>query len=356
MVDDASLAPLTTLQLGGRARHLIDAADEATVVASLDWAAARGLPVFILGGGSNVVIADGGFDGLVVRMGLRGLRFENDGDRVLVHAAAGESWDVLVKDVVARGWAGMECLAGIPGLVGATPIQNVGAYGQEVADTIRGVRAIDRATGETVDIDTAACAFGYRDSLFKRRPDAYVVLGVTFALVPGGAPHVRYGELEAVLSLSAGLVGRAATIADVSETVRTLRRKKSMLIDDAEDANRRSVGSFFTNPVLGQTVAGGVVIRAIEIGAARGSADVPQFPVANGGVKLSAAWLIEHAGYRKAFRRGQVGISTNHALALVHHGGGRTTELLDLAHDIQEAVRAKFGVTLAFEPTLVGAR
>jgi UDP-N-acetylmuramate dehydrogenase len=357
--DHVSLARLTTLELGGPARHLIEVGDEASVSAALAWARARGLPVLVLGGGSNVVVADAGFDGVVLRIDLRGVRFRPDGDRVCVDAAAGEPWDALVRDAVARGLAGIECLAGIPGLVGATPIQNVGAYGQEVAETIRAVRALDRTSGRIVELAPDACRFGYRDSLFKQRPDAYLVLGVTFALTPAGAPTLRYRELVDEVAARARAepaphAPRTPTLAEVSETVRVLRARKSMIID-AADVNRRSVGSFFTNPVLAAADAAAVVARALTIGAARTEADVPRFPATEGRVKLSAGWLIEHAGFAKGYRRGPVGLSSHHALALVHHGGGSTAALLALAAEIRDAVAARFGVRLVPEPVLVGA-
>ncbi len=333
------------------ARHLVEATDEATVAAAVAWAKARDLPLFVLGGGSNVVIADAGFDGVVLRMGLRGRRFEREGDRVLAHVAAGESWDAFVHDAVGRGMAGIECLAGIPGSVGATPIQNVGAYGQEVSETIRAVRALDRVAGQIVELSATDCEFGYRDSVFKRRPDVYVLLGVTFALAPGGAPTIRYRELED--ALAERTAPGAPRVLDVSQMVRTLRRKKSMVID-ADDPNRRSVGSFFTNPVLAPDAAARVVARAIAVGAARTPSDVPQFLAAGGQVKLSAGWLVERAGFPKGLRRGAVGVSSNHALALVHHGGGTSAALLGLAREIKDAVAARFGVTLLPEPVLIG--
>src|SRR5450432_3831842 len=268
--DDVSLAPQTTLGLGGPARHLIVARDEETVVEAVAWAKAsgRGLELTVLGGGSNLVVADAGFEGVVLRVELRGVRVDEqtplaDG-RVRVAAAAGEPWDGLVDLAVERGLGGIECLAGIPGLVGATPIQNVGAYGQEVSDTIVEVRVLDRATGEIVGLSNHACEFGYRDSVFKRRPAAYVVLGVTFGLTPaaggaggdGRAALPRYRELAAYLREgarrdAAGAVAgdRDPTLAEVSRAVRALRRAKSMVLDPT-DPNRRSVGSFFTNPVI----------------------------------------------------------------------------------------------------------
>src|SRR5450432_1594747 len=299
--DDVSLAPQTTLGLGGPARHLIVARDEETVVAasSKEKASGRGLELTVLGGGSNLVVADAGFEGVVLRVELRGVRVDEqtplaDG-RVRVAAAAGEPWDGLVDLAVERGLGGIECLAGIPGLVGATPIQNVGAYGQEVSDTIVEVRVLDRATGEIVGLSNHACEFAYRDSVFKRRPAAYVVLGVTFGLTPAAG--------------GAGGDGRAA-----------LPRYREL--------------------------AAYLVTTASE---------VPQFPTASPGrVKLSAGWLIEKAGFTKGFRRGPVGLSSNHALALVHHGGGTTAELLTLAREIRDAVNATWGITLVPEPTLLG--
>jgi UDP-N-acetylmuramate dehydrogenase len=354
IADGVMLAPLTTLGLGGPARHLVEARDEETVVAAVRWAAERGLPLCVLGGGSNVLFGDGGFDGLVLRIATRGLRFQPDGAEVLVHAAAGEPWDPLVSEAVARDLGGIECLAGIPGLVGATPIQNVGAYGQEVAATIRAVRALDRATGEVVVMSADDCEFEYRDSRFKRHSDRHVVLEVTFALDPGAAPEVRYRELGDALAARAGAGAGAADLGVVAATVRALRRRKSMLLDDASDPNRRSAGSFFLNPVMSTAEAEAVAARAVESGAARSPAEIPRFPAGTDRVKLSAAWLVEGAGFPKGSRRGAVGVSSRHALALVHHGGGRSADLLALARDIRAAVAARFGVTLVPEPVLVG--
>jgi UDP-N-acetylmuramate dehydrogenase len=346
IADDVPLGPLTTLELGGRARHLAEAADEASLAAALAWADARRLPVLVLGGGSNVVIADAGFDGLVVRVAARGRHFAAAaGGEVRVTAQAGEPWDELVADTVARGLAGLECLSGIPGLAGATPIQNVGAYGQEVADTIRAVRAIERGTGRAVEVAPEACGFSYRDSAFKHDPDRHVITAVTFGLRPDASPTLRYRELEAALQAAGARGGGAPTLADVRAAVLALRRGKSMVID-AADPNRRSAGSFFTNPIVTQAEAA----RAAAVAPAD---EMPRWP-AGDRVKLSAAWLIERAGFGKGLRRGPVGISTRHALALVHHGGGSAADLLALAREIRDGVRARFGVTLVPEPVLVG--
>jgi UDP-N-acetylmuramate dehydrogenase len=354
--DDVPLAPLTTLELGGNARHLVEAGDDDTVVEALRWAEARGLPALILGGGSNVVIADRGWDGLVIRVATHGRRFAespatSDGT-VTLTAAAGEPWDGVVADTVARGLAGLECLSGIPGLVGATPIQNVGAYGQEVADTIRSVTVVERASKRIAELAPAACAFAYRDSAFKHDPNRFVVLAVTFTLRPGGAPTLRYRELAEALE-KGGRAGPPPTLAGVRAAVLALRRKKSMLIVDG-DPNRRSVGSFFTNPIVGAAEADAVAARAVAAGLIATPAQMPRWPAPGGAVKLSAGWLIEHAGIRKGHRRGAVGVSTAHALALVNLGGGSTAALLELAREVGDAVHARFAMTLLPEPTMIG--
>lgn len=358
IADDVPLSPLTTLELGGPARHLAVIADEPALVEALRWAQARGEPVLVLGGGSNLVVADRGFDGLVVRMANRGISFADDGAVQRVQVAAGEPWDELVAESVRRGLAGIECLSGIPGLVGATPIQNVGAYGQEVADSIRSVRVLDRETLGARDLAREICEFGYRDSVFKRQPDRWIVVGVTFELRPGGAPAIRYRELEQALAPAAATTAGTPTLAEVRDTVLRLRRAKSMVIDPA-DVNRRSVGSFFMNPLVPAAEARRLIESWRAQGLVAAAEAVPQFAApptpaepARDRVKLSAAWLIERAGFSKGFRRGAVGISTRHALALVHHGGGTTTELLALADLIQGAVEQRLGVRLAREPVV----
>jgi UDP-N-acetylmuramate dehydrogenase len=339
--DGVPLAPFTTLELGGPARHFAEAGDAEAVGEALRWAEARQLPVAILGGGSNLVVSDAGFEGLVVRIAARGKRFDPATGEVT--AAAGEPWDQLVAEAVGRGLGGIECLSGIPGLVGATPIQNVGAYGQEVAETIRAVRVLERGTWQTRDLAPADCGFGYRDSAFKRDPGRFVVLAVTFALGPGAAPALRYREL------AESLAGHSApTLGDARATVLALRAGKSMLLT-AGDPNRRSAGSFFMNPIVDARQADEVTARAGTDGAR-----MPRWPVGDGRIKLSAGWLIERAGVAKGMRRGPVGVSSAHALALVHHGGGTTTALIALAQEIAEAVHTRFGVRLIPEPTFVG--
>jgi UDP-N-acetylmuramate dehydrogenase len=344
------LGPLTTLGVGGLARWLAEAEADADIGEALAFAGARGAPLFVLGGGSNLLVADRGLDALVLRVRLRGIEVQRAGDRVLVRAAAGEPWDALVARAVSEGWAGLECLSGIPGNVGATPIQNVGAYGQEVAETIVEVRAIDRATGAAWALNHARCGFGYRDSAFKRQDrDRYVITGVTFALRPGGAAAVRYPELRRAL----GDPAAAPPLSEVREAVLALRRSKSMVLD-AGDENRRSAGSFFMNPTLdaGAFAAARARIEAAEV-LGPGEA-VPAYPAGGGRVKLPAAWLIERAGFAKGTRHGRAGISTRHTLALVNRGGATAAEILELAGRVRRGVLERFGVALAPEPDLVG--
>ena len=336
------LAPYTTLGVGGPARWFVEAADEAAVREALGWARARGLPLRVLGGGSNVVVADAGVEGLVVRLVTRGVEAREAGGGVELTAAAGEPWDALVARAVAHGWAGIECLSGIPGLVGATPIQNVGAYGQEVSDTITAVRALDTRDGTLATLDPAACGFAYRDSRFRSgEPGRFVVLAVTFRLQPGGAPRVAYADVER--DLAARRVG-TPSLADVRESVLAIRRAKSMVLDPA-DPNRRSCGSFFTNPLVDAA-------DAARVARAAGEPGMPRWPQPDGRVKLSAAWLIERAGFARGLSEGPVGLSTRHALAVVAHEGARASDVLAFARRLAAAVEDRFGVRLTREPVL----
>ncbi|MBX7081123.1 MAG: UDP-N-acetylmuramate dehydrogenase [Nannocystaceae bacterium] len=347
---DVPLAPRTTLELGGRAQAFTVVRDEAALIEALAWADDRALPLVPLGGGSNVLVPDEGVAGLVVDIALHGIEQRRDGERVVWTAAAGEPWDAFVAQTVDAGCVGLECLSGIPGRVGATPIQNVGAYGQEVAQTITRVRVLDRRSAASTWVSAAACGFGYRDSRFKREPHAAIVVAVEFALVAGTRAQVRYPELVAALG------GRSeAPPHEVRAAVLALRAGKSMLIDPLDD-NRRSVGSFFTNPVVEAAVADAVVSRALAAGLVERAEQVPRWPQPGGAVKLAAAWLIERSGIHRGLRRGAVGVSTRHCLALVHHGGGTTAQLLALAEEIRHAVRAHFDVELALEPTCLPRR
>lgn len=339
---DVPLAPLTTLGLGGPARHFVRATDQETVIAALRWASERSAPVAILGGGSNLIVPDEGYHGLVVHMVLDGLIVEERGG---LRAEAGVPWERVVEASTGRGWAGLECLTGIPGFTGATPIQNVGAYGQEVAETIERVHVVRRDTLEAEALAPAACGFGYRDSVFKRDPSRFVVTAVDFRLRPGGPPAIRYAELEERL-------GQEATLDDVRRTVLDLRRCKSMVLDPS-DPNRRSAGSFFLNPVVSSDRADQLTREAMRKGWVSRPSEVPMYPLAEDRVKLAAAWLIERSGIDKGDRRGAFGVSTKHALALVHHGGGRTADLLAFADEIARRVEDRFGIALQREPRLL---
>lgn len=343
---DVPLAPRTTLELGGRARFFLEAARQSELLDALRWAAAQGVPAALLGGGSNVVVDDEGFPGLVVRVATRGIEVARSAQEIYLTAAAGEPWDKVVNLAVGEGWAGIECLSGIPGTTGATPIQNVGAYGQEVGQVLHSLRALDRSTWQVVTLTGAELQLGYRTSLLRRQPGRWAVLAVTLALRAGGAATVCYRELEELLQTG----GRDPGLARVRQAVLELRRGKSMLLTP-DDPNRRSVGSFFLNPVVTPAVAEDVARRAVDLGDLGHSAELPRFPSPEGLVKLPAAWLVERAGFPRGFRRGAVGLSSRHALALVHHGGGSAAELLALARDIVTAVEERFGVSLVPEPT-----
>jgi UDP-N-acetylmuramate dehydrogenase len=347
------LAPFTTLGIGGPARYLLEAEDEKELVTALAWAGEQALPVFVLGGGSNLLVADEGFAGLVVRVALRGVRWEDGDGTVGVRAAAGEPWDPLVAAAVERRLAGLECLSGIPGSVGATPIQNVGAYGQEVAETIVEVEALSRVDGTRRHFAAADCGFAYRDSIWKRSEhDRWVIVAVSYRLAAGGAPAVRYAELQRYLGESGHPQPDLAPpdLARVREAVLALRRRKGMVID-AGDPDTRSDGSFFVNPVIATTELPALLERVAAAGVA--VEGMPRFAAADG-VKLSAAWLIERAGFAKGYRHGSVGISSKHALALVNRGGGTAREMLELVRDVRRRVADRFGVLLVPEPNFVG--
>ena len=335
---DVELASLTTLELGGRARYLVHAQSEDDVALALDFAREASVRVWVLGGGSNVVVPDAGIDGLVLSVRLRGVEIDRSEPAIArVTARGGEPWDALVEAMVAANLAGLECLSGIPGKVGATPIQNVGAYGQEVSDTIASVRAYDRDERRFVELPPSVCDFSYRDSSFKsKQPDRYVVTSVTFALRPGGAPTLRYPELRQRFGAS------PPRLAEVRETVLAIRRAKSMLVE-ATDENRRSCGSFFMNPVVTGAVADQTASRFPGI-------EMPRYAQPDGTVKLSAAWLIERSGLKKGQRSGNVGISSRHALALVCHDGATTSELLAFAEGIRARVHERSGISLSPEP------
>ena len=338
------LAELTTLRLGGPAAEVVDAATEDALVEAVRSADEAGRPVLLVAGGSNLVVADAGFDGTVVRVLTRGVAVDADAcSGATVTVQAGESWDALVARAAVEGWVGLEALSGIPGSVGATPVQNVGAYGQEVAQTIVSVRTLDRSSGRVRTFAAADCGFAYRHSRFKAEPDRFVVLAVTFQLRLGdlSAP-VAYAELAARLGVE---VGQRAPLGEVRAAVLALRGGKGMVLD-ASDHDTWSAGSFFTNPVLDADAA------------ARLPDDAPRFPQADGTVKTSAAWLIQRAGFERghAAADGRVSLSTKHTLALTNRGGATTADLLVLAREVRDGVLERFGVALVPEPVLVGCR
>jgi UDP-N-acetylmuramate dehydrogenase len=343
------LAPYTTLGLGGKARYFVECDTEDQIRAALAYASDRRLPVYVLGGGSNVVFLDSGFPGLVLRITIGGVEFRQ-GPTPEVCAGAGVDWDSLVHHVVERGWTGVECLSGIPGTVGGTPIQNVGAYGQEIAETLASVSCLDRTTLERRTFTAAECEFGYRDSRFKRRDRGrYVVLDVTLRLRRDAPPRVRYPELRDAIARVGPL--DAAAPADavrlVRQTVLALRRAKSMVLDPA-DPNARSAGSFFMNPVLAAAAFAQLERSWKDAG---GTGAIPTFP-AGDGVKVPAAWLVERAGFPKGYRRGGAAVSARHALALVNLGG-TSADLLALADAIRVGVEERFGIRLESEPEVV---
>nr|WBO82508.1 UDP-N-acetylmuramate dehydrogenase [Streptomyces sp. SBE_14.2] len=343
---DAPLAPLTTFRLGGPATRLVTATTDAEVVAAVREADATGTPLLIIGGGSNLVIGDKGFDGTALVIATQGL--EISGTRV--ELAAGEVWTDAVARTVEAGLAGVECLAGIPGSAGATPIQNVGAYGQEVASTITEVIAYDRRTGETVTLTNEECAFSYRHSRFKSDPERYVVLRVRFELEDAGglSGPIRYAETARALGVEPG---DRVPLAAARETVLKLRAGKGMVLDP-EDHDTWSAGSFFTNPILTDEQFARFHARVKE----RLGDDVepPAYPAGEGHTKTSAAWLIDKAGFTKGYGTGPARISTKHTLALTNRGTATTEDLLTLAREVVAGVREAFGITLVNEPVTVG--
>lgn len=336
---DHPLAPLTTMQVGGPAARFFVAESDAHVgEIAQDF---RDTPLRVLGGGSNLVVSDEGVSGPVMVMNSRGI-FERDlGETVLVTASAGEVWHDFVTRTVDAGLAGLECLGGIPGKVGATPIQNVGAYGQEVAETISSVDTLDTQTGERVRFSGADCGFSYRHSRFKDAEGRYIVLSVTYSLKKNGLPSLRYSELSKALEVQK----EQPSLHQVYETVVALRRSKSMVLDPC-DENRRSCGSFFVNAQVTKEAV--EHIKHVE------GAPPPQFPAKGGMIKIPSAWLIERAGLSKGFRRGPVGLSTKHTLSLVAHEGATARDVVHFAEHVRAVVEDKYGVRLIPEPQFWG--
>ena len=344
--ENKPLAPFTTFGIGGPTRWFAQAASEDDIAEAAAWARAHGVPMFVLGGGSNLLVADTGFPGLVLHIALRGITLAHEGDAALYRVAAGEDWDTFVQHTVNENCAGLECLAGIPGTVGGTPVQNVGAYGQEVASAIDHVRAFDTVTESFVEFAAADCAFAYRRSRFNSTDRGrYIVTRVDYRLTPGGAPTLRYVDLQRAFPAGSG-----AGLAEVVEAVRRIRQSKGMLLIEG-DPDCHSAGSFFKNPIVTEEQ-----IKYITAVAAK---DPPRFPAGSGPasagrVKVPAAWLIEQAGYVKGFARGRAAISTRHTLALTNRGQATAAEVLALAEEIARAVEARFGLRLEREPVLLG--
>jgi UDP-N-acetylmuramate dehydrogenase len=337
-----ALRTFSTLGFGGPARWFVRAGRIEEVAAAHRWCEARGVPMFVLGGGSNLVIAEEGFDGLVLQIGLLGTSMEEAAGDTLVSAGAGEAWDSLVHAVVARGLAGVECLSGIPGTVGGTPIQNVGAYGQDVSETIERVTVFDRAQQELRSLTAADCGFSYRLSRFKvQDAGRFIVCDVTFRLRPG-RPLWTYADVAAYVT-RAGVLH--PSVSDVRQAVLAIRRLKGMVLDE-DDPDSRGVGSFFMNPV----VTDGERERIASIAGER----APGFAIGGGRVKIPAAWLIERSGFHKGHVDGAVGISTKHTLALVNRGGATAGDVLRLATAVKRGVADRFGVWLRPEPVFVG--
>lgn len=337
-----ALAPLTTLGVGGAARWFVSARSVADIRQALAWAAERQLPVFVLGGGSNLVVTDAGWPGLVLQISASGITETPEGRATCLAAGAGTRWDALVEHAVAAGLAGLECLSGIPGTVGGTPVQNVGAYGQEVGDVIDRVEVLDRATGSEQTMTAAECDFAYRMSRFKEADrDRFIVSSVTFRL-RRGKPTVAYPDVIGYLKQHAIM---AATVRDVREAVLAIRRRKGMVLD-AADPDTRSVGSFFMNPVVPAT-AHAALVESVKTA-------VPSFPAGEGMCKVPAAWLIEHAGFTRGLRAGAAGVSTKHPLALVNLGGASARDIVALAVRIKRQVADRFGIDLRTEPVFVG--
>lgn len=341
------LAPFTTLGIGGPARWFAEAACEDEIAEAAAWTRERGMQLFVLGGGSNLLVSDAGFDGLVLHVRLRGIAADNAaaaGERIY-RAAAGEDWDAFVTRAVAENCAGVECLAGIPGTVGGTPVQNVGAYGQEAASVIECVWACDLEQQEFVEFTAEECGFSYRRSRFNTTDRGrYIVTRVDYRLRPGGAPTITYPDLRHAIEPS-GSAGSTPGLAEVAATVRRIRQSKGMLLVEG-DPDCRSAGSFFKNPVIteehAQRIAGAATTK------------MPQFAAGSGMVKVPAAWLIEQAGFTKGYTRGAAGISSRHTLALVNRGGATAAEILALAREISDTVDARFSIRLQMEPVTVG--
>jgi UDP-N-acetylmuramate dehydrogenase len=342
--ENVALAPYTTLQVGGPARFFIEARTEDEVRDALLFARERSFEVFVLGGGSNLVVADGGWPGVVLRIAVGGTTTRSKDGQKIFTSGAGEEWDSFVAFSVEQNCAGIECMSGIPGTVGGTPVQNVGAYGQEVKDTITTVRVLDTITLQLRDMASADCGFAYRTSIFNSSEKGrYIVTRVSFALTPGGSPKIEYADLKRYFGEHS-----APTVKQVRDAVRSIRSTKGMLISH-DDPDSRSAGSFFKNPILTQ-----IEYERISLLPACKDQKPPSFPAPLGTVKISAAWLVERSGFQKGFTDGRVGISRKHSLAIVNRGGATSEDVIRLKNKVQDGVFKTFGVRLQPEPVFVG--
>jgi UDP-N-acetylmuramate dehydrogenase len=340
--ENIALAPLTTFKVGGPARYFAEAKTLAEISEAVNFAGSKALPLFVLGGGSNLVISDAGWPGVVLRVAIGGIEEQGNG---VFEVGAGEEWDKFVACAVSRNCAGVECLSGIPGSVGGTPVQNVGAYGQEVSETINSVLALDLKDGQLHEFCNDACGFSYRASIFNTTERGrYIIARVTYKLVPGGEPKIQYADLKKHFA------GRTTTpaLADTRHAVRQIRAAKGMLIT-ADDQDCRSAGSFFKNPILSQNAYDELVKQA-----AKKDLRVPSYPTAGALLKVSAAWLVEQSGFGKGYRSGNVGLSRKHALAIVNLGEASAADIVALKEHIQERVKDIWGIALHPEPVFVG--
>ena len=339
------LAPLTTLKIGGPAGFFAEAENVEDVRRAVEYARSRDLPLFVLGGGSNLVIADTGWPGLVLKIAIRGLEERTESGKTIFEVGAGEDWDTFVARAVSRNCAGVECMSGIPGSVGGTPVQNVGAYGQEVADTIASVQVFDRKDRQVRELCNEACGFSYRTSIFNSSERGrFIILRVTYALEPEGAAKIEYADLEKYF---AGR-GSPPTLSETREAVRRIRASKAMLITPG-DEDCRSAGSFFKNPVLAPEQFADLMKRAAER-----NLQIPSYPALEAQRKVSAAWLVEHSGFHKGYSTGPVGISRKHALAIVNRGDARAVDVVALKEQIEQRVWETWGIRLEPEPVFVG--
>ncbi len=343
------LATFTTLGVGGPARSFVQVDEEEQLLEALELAEENEWPVFILGGGSNLLVSDEGFPGLVAKIELKGIRFD-EAHKGRVVASAGEDWDSFVLRCVEKDYAGVECLSGIPGTVGGTPIQNVGAYGQDVGQTISSVRILDRRDRGIRQIEKTECRFSYRSSIFNTEAvNRHVVISVTFSLVPGGTACISYADLVKRF----GSAGVHPALAEVRKTVLEIRASKGMLIRTG-DPDCQSAGSFFKNPLVEESALREIESRARKAGHLSSGQEVPGFSAPDGKIKVSAAWLIEKSGFARGYKRGRAGLSSKHTLAIINRGGASARDILDLMREIQSGVKSTFGVDLKPEPVFVG--